>query len=195
MMRRIATIPRGIAPVHAIVPTALGIAIALLLVGCTGASSGPSDDPTTTAQGEELLALADPVAATEANEANEAANIDAFFAKDLDAIMATYAEDAIFEDQTFGDYLEGASAVRGMYRSVMEITDADATELLDHFVSSDGSRAVLVTRWIGTNYLGRPFAIPILTLHEYRDGKIAKETLYYAAQDTYDQLTTSPSAE
>ena len=191
MMRRIATIPRGIAPFHAIVPTALGIVIALLLAGCTGASSSPSDDPSTTPQSGEP-ALVDPVAAT---EANEAVNIDAFFAKDLDAIMATYAEDAIFEDQTFGDYLEGTSAVRGMYRSVMEITDADATELLDHFVSSDGSRAVLVTRWIGTNYLGRPFDIPILTLHEYRDGKIAKETLYYAAQDTYDQLTTSPSAE
>ena len=191
MMRRTATTPRRIALIRAILPTALGIAIALLLVGCNGASSGPSDDPTTTPHVEEP-ALVDPVAAA---VANEAAMIDAFFAKDVDAVMATFAEDAIFEDQTFGDYLEGAPAVRDMYASAMRFTDAEATEVLDHWVSSDGSRAVVVFRWIGTNYLGRAFDLPLVGIHEYRDGKIAKETLYYAASDTYDQLTTSPSTE
>lgn len=191
MMRRTATTPRRIAPIRAILPTALGIAIALLLVGCNGASSGPSDDPTTTPHVEEP-ALVDPVAAA---VANEAAMIDAFFAKDVDAVMATFAEDAVFEDKTFGDYLEGAPAVRDMYASAMRFTDAEATEVLDHFVSSDGSRAVVVFRWIGTNYLGRAFDLPLVGIHEYRDGKIAKETLYYAASDTYDQLTRSPSAE
>ena len=137
-------------------------------------------------------ATADLVAAT---EANETANLDAFFAQDLDAIMATYAEDAIFDDQTFGDYLEGNAAVRGMYGPVLRMTDADATELLDRFVSADGSRAVLVERWIGTNYLGAPFDLPIVLIHEYRDGKIAKESIYYAAWDTHDQLTRSPSTQ
>lgn len=191
MMRRTATTPRRIALIRAILPTALGIAIALLLVGCNGASSGPSDDPTTTPHVEEP-ALVDPVAAA---VANEAAMIDAFFAKDVDAVMATFAEDAVFEDKTFGDYLEGAPAVRDMYASAMRFTDAEATEVLDHWVSSDGSRAVVVFRWIGTNYLGRAFDLPLVGIHEYRDGKIAKETLYYAASDTYDQLTTSPSTE
>ena len=32
-------------------------------------------------------------------------------------------------------------------------------------------------------------------VHEYRDGKIAKESIYYAAPDTYDQLTRSSFAE
>jgi len=137
-------------------------------------------------------APADVVAAT---EANETANLDAFFAQDLDAIMATYTEDAIFEDQTFGDYLEGNAGVRGMYAAVLRMTDADATELLDRFVSADGSRAVLVERWIGTNYRGAPFDLPIVLVHEYRDGKIAKESIYYAAWDTHDQLTRSPSTQ
>ena len=75
------------------------------------------------------------------------------------------------------------------------MTDADATELLDRFVSADGSRAVLVERWIGTNYLGAPFDLPIVLIHEYRDGKIAKESIYYAAWDTHDQLTRSPSTQ
>lgn len=137
-------------------------------------------------------AAADPVVAA---EANEAANLDAFFAQDLDAIMATYAEDAIFEDQTFGDYLEGNAAVRGMYGAVLRQTDAEATELLDHFVAADGSRAVVVERWIGTNFLGAPFDLPIVLVHEYRDGKITKESIYYAAWDTHDQLTRSPSTQ
>ena len=141
---------------------------------------------------DEEPAAADLVAAA---EVNETANLDAFFAQDLDAIMATYAEDAIFEDQTFGDYLEGASAVGGMYGAVLRMTDTDATELLDRFVSADGSRAVLVERWIGTNYMGAPFDLPIVLIHEYRDGKIAKESIYYAAWDTHDQLTRWPSAQ
>ena len=33
------------------------------------------------------------------------------------------------------------------------------------------------------------------TMHELRDGKIAKESIYYAARDTYDQLTRSASTE
>ena len=163
----------------------------LLLVGTLALALIGGLSAAVMAQDEEPVP-ADLVAAA---KANETANLDAFFAKDLDAIMATYAEDAIFEDQTFGDYLEGAGAVRGMYGAVLRMTDADATELLDRLVSADGSRAVLVERWIGTNYRGAPFDLPIVLIHEYRDGKIAKESIYYAAWDTHDQLTRSPSAE
>ena len=142
---------------------------------------------------EDEQARTDAVAAT---EANEAANVSAFLAKDLDAIMATFTEDVVFEDQTFGDYLEGASAVRRMQAAAMNSTDADATELLDRFVSVDGSRAVLVERWIGTNFLGRAFDLPIVLLHEYRDGKIAKESIYYAAGwDAHGRLGQSSPAE
>ena len=165
--------------------------IRLLLAGTLSLALIGGLNVAVTAQDDEPAA-ADPVAAA---EANEAADFAAFLAKDLDAIMATYAEDAIFEDQTFGDYLEGNAAVRGMYGAVLRMTDADATELLDRFVSADGSRAVLVERWIGTNYWGAPFDLPIVLVHEYRDGKIAKESIYYAAWDTHDQLTRSPSAE
>ncbi len=50
-------------------------------------------------------------------EANEEAYIEAFFAQDLDAFMDTFAEDAIFVDETFGDYLEGKNAINAMYTS------------------------------------------------------------------------------
>ena len=82
-----------------------------------------------------------------------------------------------------------------MMGAVLRMTDWDASEVLDRFVSADGSRAVVVERWIGTNYLGAPFDLPIVLIHEYRDGKIAKESIYYAARDAYDQLMQSPSTE
>ena len=165
----------------------------LLLVGTLAlASLGGLSAAGVMAQDDEPT-LADPVAAT---EANETANLDGFFVtQDLDAIMATYAEDAIFEDQTFGDYLEGRAFLRGMMGSVLTMTDWEASEVLDRFVSADGSRAVVVERWIGTNYRGAPFDLPIVLIHEYRDGKIAKESIYYAARDAYEQLTQSPSTE
>jgi steroid delta-isomerase-like uncharacterized protein len=131
-----------------------------------------------------------------ATEANETANLEGFFvAQDLDAIMATYAEDAIFEDQTFGDYLQGHAFLRGMMGTVLSMTDWGASEVLDRFVSADGSRAVVVERWTGTNYRGAPFDLPVVLIHEYRDGKIAKESIYYAARDAYDQLLQPPSTE
>jgi steroid delta-isomerase-like uncharacterized protein len=158
--------------------------LALALVGGLSAAVMAQDDEPVPA---------DLVAAT---EANETANLDGFFiAQDLDAVMATYAEDAVFEDQTFGDYLEGHAFLRGMMGAVLTMTDWDATEVLDRFVSADGSRAVIVERWIGTNYRGVPFDLPIVLVHEYRDGKIAKESIYYAARDAYKQLTQSPSTE
>ena len=131
-------------------------------------------------------APADPVAVT---EANEAANFAAFLAKDPDAIMATFTEDPIFEDRTFGDYLEGATAVRTTELSAASMTDADASETLDHFVSADGSRAVRVFRWVGTNFRGAPFDLPLVSIHEYRDGKIVRQAMYYASPNVYTELT------
>jgi ketosteroid isomerase-like protein len=167
---------------HTTRPLLVGALTLALVGGPSAAGVAQHDEP----------ACADLVAAT---EANETANLDAFFAGDLDAIMATYTEDAIFEDQTFGDYREGNVSVRGMVGAAIRLTDADATEVLDRFVSADGSRAVVVERWIGTNYQGVPFDLPIVAIHEYRDGRIAKESIYYAARDAYDQLWQSPSTE
>jgi steroid delta-isomerase-like uncharacterized protein len=163
----------------------------LLLVGTLTLALVGGPSAAVMAQDDEPVP-ADPVAAT---EANETANLDALFAGDLEAIMATYTEDVTFEDQTFGDHLEGNAALRGMMGAVLRMTDGDASEVLDRFVAPDGSRSVVVERWVGTNYQGAPFDLPIVVLHEYRDGKIAREVMYYAARDTYEQLTRSPSTE
>ena len=122
-------------------------------------------------------------------EANEAAYTEAFWAEDIDAVMATFTDDVVFEDQLFGDHLEGARAVRGMDEAVSQIADPRSNEVIDQSIAADGSRAVQILRWRGVSGSGRPFDIPTLAVHEYRDGRIAREVMYYTARDTYDQLT------
>jgi steroid delta-isomerase-like uncharacterized protein len=121
-------------------------------------------------------------------EANEEAYIEAFFAQDLDAFMDTFAEDAIFVDETFGDYLEGKNAINAMYTSVLKFADPDLTEVNDLFVATDGTFAASEWEWIGTNAFGKPFELPLALVHEYRDSKIVRETIYYASPDASSEL-------
>ena len=134
---------------------------------------------------DEVQVLPDAVAAT---RANEAAFTEAFWAEDIDAVMATFTDEVVFEDELFGDYLVGADPVRGLYAAVFRITDPGTNEVIDQFISSDGARAVQILRWRGTSGSGRPFDIPTLALHEYRDGKISKEVMFYADRDAFAKL-------
>jgi len=124
-------------------------------------------------------------------EGNETAYIEAFLQKDLDALMETMAEDVVFVDETFGDHLVGKAAVRSMYVDVITFGDPGASGVLNRFVSPDASFAASTWDWIGTNAFGKPFDLPIVLVHEYRDGKIVKETTYYASPDAYGQLMGS----
>ena len=160
---------------HRLRRTSVFIITLALLAGLGGSSLGQTEQEV----------LPDMVALT---AANEAAFNEAFWAEDIDAVMATFTDDVVFEDELFGDYLEGAAAVRGMYEAVFYITDPGTNVVTDQFISADGSRAVQILRWRGTSGCGRPFDIPTLALHEYRDGKIAREVMYYADRDAFAKL-------
>ena len=126
-------------------------------------------------------------------KANEEAYVEAFFAQDLDAFMDTFTDDAVFIDETYGDHLEGKAAVRSMYANVIEFADPDQSELIDVFVADDATFVASTWEWVGTNAFGNRFHLPTALIHEYRDGKIAKETVYYASPDAYGQLMGSGS--
>ena len=144
--------------------------VVLLLAGCGDVADGDAE-------------------AIAAVEANEEAYIDAFFAKDLDAVMDTFADDAVFIDETFGDHLEGKVAVETMYTGVLAMVDPELSEVTDHFVAADGTFAAGEFVWIGTNFHGEPFELPLVSIHEYRDGKIVREAIYYASPNAYTELT------
>ena len=126
-------------------------------------------------------------------KANEEAYVEAFFAQDLDAFMDTFTDDAVFIDETYGDQLDGKAAVRNMYANVIKFADPDQSELIDGIVADDATFAASTWEWVGTNAFGNPFHLPTALIHEYRDGKIAKETVYYASPDAYGQLMGSGS--
>jgi ketosteroid isomerase-like protein len=178
-------------------PSLLAIGLLIMAVGC-------ASDPTATSEyGEleqelaqakaQLAEVAANEAAIAAVEANETAYIDAFYAQDLDAFMDTFTDDAVFIDETFGDYFEGKAAIKSMYRNVITFADPEQSEVVDLFVAEDGTFAGQAAEWIGTNFYGNPFDLPTAVIHEYRDGKIVKETIYYASPDAYGQLMGSGS--
>ena len=152
------------------------LAAAMLLIAGCGSSGGEADE------------LAEIIAAI---EANETANFAAWQAQDLDALMDTFTDDVVYVDETFGDYFEGKARVRSMYSYVIAFADRDGTELSTRFVSADGKWAAITSEWVGTNFYGMRFDLPTAVIHEYRDGKIVRETVYYASPDARDQLLGS----
>ncbi|MEA2009394.1 MAG: nuclear transport factor 2 family protein, partial [Actinomycetota bacterium] len=122
-------------------------------------------------------------------EANETAKIEAWLAKDIDAMTNTFTDDVVMVDETFRDHTVGMDEWRRINGIVIKFADPDATKVVDRFVSEDGTRAVAVWEWIGSNFYGKPFDLPFVLIHEYRDGKVAKQSIYYASPDAYGQLT------
>ena len=138
-----------------------------------------------TAERDALVANAGRIAIV---KANEAAHFQAFLNKDLDATMDTYADDAVWVDETYGDYIVGKAAVRSMMSRVVQFTDPDASAVLDSFVSEDGTRAVSTWEWKGTDFFGNPFDLPFALIDEYENGKIVKQTIYYASPNSRQLL-------
>ena len=130
----------------------------------------------------------DETAAAEKAAATQQANIDAVFAQDLDATMATYTEDVEFFNAVMGSHWSGKTAYRSNIETIFEITDPDATELIDNFVSDDGTRGVIVMHWVGENGAGNPIDLTYVQLQEFEDGLIDKTTMYWDDQDVADQL-------
>jgi steroid delta-isomerase-like uncharacterized protein len=124
-------------------------------------------------------------------EANETAYIAAWQAQDLDALMDTCTEDVVFVDETCGDYIEGKMAVRVMYTHVVRFADPDGKDVYERFISGDGKWTASTWEWVGANARDQRFDLPTALFHEYRDGKIVRETIYYASPDARAQLRGS----
>lgn len=176
------------------------VALCLVTAGCGSSDPTLSDEYTAleqeldqtksllaevVAERDGLVSNADQIAAT---EANETAYIEAWQARDLDGLMDCYAEEAVFIDQTFNDHIEGKPSIRSMYSGVIRLADPDGKDVFVQIVSADGTLAASTWEWIGTNFSGTRFDLPTALIHEYRDGKIVKETVYYASPNARNQL-------
>lgn len=144
-------------------------AVALLAAGCSS-----SDD------------TAD---AVEAAEQTQSALVEAFLAGDIGAAVALYTDDVEFHDPMIGTETTGVASMRTQARTVFAWTDTDQTELLDSFVSDDGSSGVVVYRWVGDRG-SASFDITMLQVHEYEDGLLKSLTNYYGNSDAAQQFGT-----
>lgn len=107
--------------------------------------------------------------------------LEAFNRHDLDAIMAFFAEDAVFESprgaEPFGTRYTGKAAVReGLAGRFSGIPDVRYSED-QHWVSGDrGCSEWLLT---GTSTTGEWIAVRGCDLWEFRDGLIVRKDSYW----------------
>jgi ketosteroid isomerase-like protein len=116
------------------------------------------------------------------------ANIDAFLAEDQDAYLATLTEDAEFFNYAMHSRWSGEPGWKTSMKGIFTMTDEDATEVIDSFVSDDGTRGAVLTHWIGQNGKDEPFDLTYVQLYEFEDGLISEISMYWMNNDVSDQL-------
>lgn len=147
----------------------IGLAVLPMAVGC--GSDGDSTD-----------------GAVEQTQQAQQELVAAYEAGDADAMNALYAEDAVFENATVNDVTEGQVEMLALQRWVTQITDRDQSEIVEQFVSADGTRGVVVYHWVGNFTDGAPFDLDMTHVYEYEDGLVTHVTVSFANSDAHDQL-------
>ncbi len=130
----------------------------------------------------------DEAAAAEKAAATQQANTDAYLDQDLDAWVATVTEDVEFFNDAGASHWVGKASLESNMSTVFRMTDPDATQIIEQFVSDDGTFGVVNAHWVGENVYGAPFDLTYVQLQEFEDGLIVKTTMYWADQDVADQL-------
>jgi ketosteroid isomerase-like protein len=148
----------------------IGLAALPLAVGCSSDGGGTSD------------------AVDQAHEVQDA-YVEAFDAGDAAAMIELYADDATWVNQTHGDTRTGTASMTNLLEWVVETTDSGQTEIVDRFVSDDGTEGVIVYHWVGNRTdNGAPFDLDMTHVQEYENGEITQVTASFANSDAYDQL-------
>ena len=174
--------------------TAVMIAVlAMLAASCTtgGADEAAAAEATTTSA--TTTTTEPPPDPAEKAAATQEANTVAFIGQDLDALMATYTEDIEFTNSAMGVRWVGKAQMKSNMATVLGMTDPDATEIIEQFVSDDGTFGVVRSHWVGKNNYGAPFDLTYLQLQEFEDGLTSKLTMYWEDQDVSEQLNARPS--
>ena len=131
----------------------------------------------------------DEALAVEASQDAQAQFVAAFLSADPASAAEVYGDEISFNDPTFNNTLAGKSALASQAETVFGYTDVSQTELLEEYVSADGTRGTVSYHWVGENFYGQPFDIVMTQLLEYEAGEITSITNHYATADTFEQLS------
>lgn len=115
--------------------------------------------------------------------------------KDTDQINHLYADNAVFEDVAEGATYEGLSAIKQCLIDDISFAPDIKVEIISILVSEN--QGVLEWRWSGTQTgdisglmpaTDKKFSIRGITLFEFRNNKIVKQSDYYNAATFLYQL-------
>jgi len=118
-------------------------------------------------------------------------------AHDIEATLATYTDDIIWDDITHPDSpFHGKEAVAGVYSSIMDAIPDVNLETIRRFSSGDGSYVVdesILTghvegSWVGVDGGGAPVRTRILHVFEIRDGLISYENTWFDSAPVRQQI-------
>jgi len=105
---------------------------------------------------------------------------------DLDAVMATYGQDARYEDQPWGDYRSGRDQVREYYAELLAALPDLAIDVRHRHVSEDAIvleveiRGTHLGAWRGLPATGRSVSLPLCGVFTFDDdNRLAGERIYY----------------
>lgn len=105
---------------------------------------------------------------------------------DLTGIMATFADEAKYEDAPWGEHHLGRGAVEQYYRDLLEALPDLQIDVRDRLVSEQAVVLEVVISgtqagaWRGLPATGRPVRFPLCAIYRFApNGKLASETIYY----------------
>jgi steroid delta-isomerase-like uncharacterized protein len=105
---------------------------------------------------------------------------------DLRGIMATFGDEAKYEDAPWGEHHLGRGAVEQYYRDLLEALPDLRIDVRDRLVSEEAVvLEVVITGtqagpWRGLPATGRPVQFPLCAIYRFTpSGKLASETIYY----------------
>jgi steroid delta-isomerase-like uncharacterized protein len=118
-------------------------------------------------------------------------------AHDVEATLATYTDDIIWDDVTHPDSpFHGKDQVAAVYSSIIDAIPDLHLESVRRFTGEGGRYVVdesiitghVVGDWAGMNGGGAPVSIRILHIFELRDGLIAYENAWFDAAAVQAQI-------
>ncbi len=119
-------------------------------------------------------------------------------AHDVEATLATYTDDIVWDDVTHPDApFYGKEAVGSVYSSIIDAIPDVVLESVKRFEGEDGRFVVdesILTghvhgEWAGMTGGGAPVRVRILHIFELRDGLISYENAWFDAAHVQRQIT------
>ena len=106
--------------------------------------------------------------------------ISAYESKDADKYIALYSDDIYYADWAIGAFINGKDGWSSGVRSTFP-EEGFGVKVNSYFISSDGRFAAVECIYSDKDSQGRIVSMPMVSILEFKNGKIVKETDYYDA--------------